>query len=55
MLTATTSELDGINKRVKETLARSEGTVVLKTQNWAGGGIPKFREGELFKTSWTAV
>lgn len=26
MLTATTSELDGINKRVKDTLARSEGT-----------------------------
>lgn len=25
VLTATTSELDGINKRVKETLARSEG------------------------------
>lgn len=27
VLTATTSELDGINKRVKETLARSEGMV----------------------------
>lgn len=26
VLTATTSELDGINKRVKDTLARSEGT-----------------------------
>lgn len=25
VLTATTSELDGINKRVKETLARSDG------------------------------
>lgn len=26
VLTATTSELDGINKRVKDTLARSDGT-----------------------------
>lgn len=29
VLTATTSELDGINKRIKDTLARSEGTGAL--------------------------
>ena len=38
VLTATTSELDGINKRVKETLTRSEGRHLTKTQQAGGSG-----------------
>ena len=53
VLTATTSELDGINKRVKETLARSEGMrcTVLKTQYWGGGSSLN----DLFTTHWSSA
>lgn len=44
VLTATTSELDGINKRVKDTLARSEGEWrrPRPSSQWAGGAQELF-------------
>lgn len=36
VLTATTSELDGINKRVKDTLARSDGKFGMNAPRWLG-------------------